>query len=209
MIIREVLFLLTFCETAKRTIGVRAGSPLFLFTPPAHPRPTMSSLRGIRFALPWRRFAPGFAFGSRCRRWLGAGGKGAPHFEPGKASRGQAHMSASRWGPWGRERAGAGRLFFPCSAGSSVSVLLAACGTASAPNNCGRKHSPRGLTNFDTPSDVRTGVRRHRGGARQTGCGSRLHHLCKPLVHQLLFAFANDAAEVGERRSVLSFGEEV
>jgi len=31
MIIREVLFLLTFCETATRTIGVRAESPLFLW----------------------------------------------------------------------------------------------------------------------------------------------------------------------------------
>jgi hypothetical protein len=27
--VREVLFLLTFCETAKRTLGIRAGSPLY------------------------------------------------------------------------------------------------------------------------------------------------------------------------------------
>jgi len=31
MIIREVLFSLTFCETAKQAIEVRAGSPLFLW----------------------------------------------------------------------------------------------------------------------------------------------------------------------------------
>ena len=34
-------------------------------------------------------------------------------------------------------------------------------------HNCGRKHSPRGLTNFDTFCDVQAAVCRRRGGAGQ------------------------------------------
>jgi hypothetical protein len=48
---------------------------------------------------------------------------------------------------------------------------VVACETASTPNNCGKKHSPCRLTNFDTSFDIQPGARRRLGGARQPGCG--------------------------------------
>ena len=64
MIMREVLFLLTFCEAAKRTVGVRAGSPLY--------ESRVAADQGVRLLYMRAHDRPPISFGM----WANAGTSG-------------------------------------------------------------------------------------------------------------------------------------